>query len=111
MKTTNLYKFYMPEDFVEVIPDDLFQWLHTSVEVDISKLSTLDGLGIFIREKLDVGKEKDINIALVAEWHTTKSDRVVSFLRYHVFKGDMPDNLLDDINFVAANTNNPVWEK
>lgn len=108
----NLYKFCMPEEFVEIIPDDLFQWLHTSVEVDISKLvDRPHGLGIFIRDGLTVNKTKNVSIGLVAQWETTKGDRVVSFLRYHVFTGDMPDNLLDDINYVATNTINPVWDK
>lgn len=105
----NQYKFCSVADLLDIVPSDLYDWLTASVRVDIQKMKKPAGLGVFIRENLDVDGEKGINIAIVAKWRTVKGELIFQFERAHVFTGEMPDALLDDIIFIKTQTKDPIW--
>lgn len=83
--------------------------IQDDIEFDIEELEPTDGLGIFIREDVPTSNGPQ-TLAAICEWHKRKKTCTVSFLKYHLFTGDMPDALLDDINTISEKTDNPVWK-
>lgn len=107
------YKVFTPTDILEALSTEFSDWLHTDIYNDIQTLDRKHGLGIFIRDNLVINDTENMSIAVVCEWkiNPVQKDKVPKFLKYHIYKGDIPDDVLDEINIINEKTINPVWKK
>lgn len=111
--TESFYKVYDFREAVQTFNPDSLQALNKNVEDEVNTLDREEGLGIFIRHDLKIDPIGQVNFAIVAAWNSTPKRKVrkVKYMAYHVFTGDVPDQVLDAINYVAANTIDSTWKK
>ncbi len=84
--------------------------LHADMQIEVNELPRPYGAGIFIKEDV-LFKEGPGCLATMCMWETLKSKRKITYLKYHVYKGDIPDAVLDDINYINTSTKDATWKR
>jgi len=107
---SNFHEVYTPENILQALDQKFSDYIHNSVYEDIQALTIDKGMGVFIRDNLIIGEEPNMSIAVLCQWEVNKKERTPVFLRYHIYKGNIPDSVLDEINLVNEKTINPVWK-
>lgn len=110
---SNFHEIYTPENILQALEQKFSDYIHNSVYEDIQAFTIDKGMGMFIRDNLVIGGESNMSIAVLCQWEVKKGkkERVPTFLKYHIYKGDVPDIVLDEINQVNEKVKNPTWTK
>jgi hypothetical protein len=107
------HTLYSAEQAFKVF-DKKFLWeFNENIYQDIQKLDRPVGMGIFIKDNLTETNHKGVSVAVICEWklNPKTQEKKVKFLRYHVYKDEIPDAVLDEINELEDTLKNPVWIK
>ena len=112
-KLENYHEEFTPDTILQAIPREVSDYVHTDIFNDVQTTDREKGLGIFIRDNMTIEGDAGLSMAVICEWHADKKTgkKIPKFLKYHIYKGIIPDAVLDDINIINEKTGNPVWKK
>ena len=100
-----------PAKALKVFDQGLLHSLNDGIHEDIQKLDRDNGIGIFLKDNLQEATFGTISIATVCKWFLNPEANIkdVQYMKYHVYKNTIPDAVLDDINLINSESENPTW--
>lgn len=111
----NYYEEIFPKKAKKFFAESLIAALREDSIIQALETGRPNGLGIFIYDNIDTLTHGKINIAVVGKWFTKldKPTEIQTFetVKYHVFTGDMPNAILDEINLINQSTEGGTWKK
>jgi hypothetical protein len=109
----NYYKNVIPSEAHLYFSESILKQLQENLKSQIlnkEKANLQAGEGIYIFE--DGQKKSNLNIAMHVRWVCNPeltSVEALTVLQYHLFSGEMPDELLDEFNKLQIG-HNPEWK-
>lgn len=102
------------KDLDKYFTQDSVKGLIDNLGVEILEVSdSINGLGVFLFDNLKTLAHGEINVAFTASWKMNEQKTEVLEvipLKCFVFKGDIPDEVLDEMGDVAKLSDKPKWK-
>lgn len=102
------YERVSPAKATMFFSQKMLEEIHANLKLQIiskEKAHLESGQGFYIYDKASISSHNNINIGVHVRWKydlTTHSFNVFNIVSYHLFTGDIPNEILDAINELAS---------